>query len=99
EIGMLRAMGFSTGIVRAAMLSEAGLIAVQGTVIGAVLGLVTTRQLLAGSFGDVPPPFVLPWVGLLVILSLPLLASLAATAWPASRAAAIKPAVALRIAD
>jgi putative ABC transport system permease protein len=101
EIGMLRAMGFSTGIVRAAMLSEAGLIAVQGTVIGAVLGLVTTRQLLSGSdsFGDVPPPFVLPWVGLLVILGLPLVASLAATAWPASRAAAIKPAVALRAAD
>ena len=101
EIGMLRAMGFSTGIVRAAMLSEAGLIAVQGTVIGAVLGLITTRQLLAGSdsFGDVPPPFVLPWVGLLVIVGLPLLASLAATAWPASRAAAIRPAVALRTAD
>jgi putative ABC transport system permease protein len=101
EIGMLRAMGFSTGIVRAAMLSEAGLIAVQGTVIGAVLGLVTTRTLLSGSdsFGAVPPSFVIPWVGLLVILSLPLLASLAAAAWPASRAAAIKPAVALRAAD
>jgi putative ABC transport system permease protein len=101
EIGMLRAMGFSTGIVRAAMLSEAGLIAVQGTVIGAVLGLVTTRTLLSGSdsFGAVPPPFVVPWVGLLVILGLPLVASLAATAWPASRAAAIKPAVALRAAD
>ena len=100
EIGMLRAMGFRTGIVRAAMLSEAGLIAVQGTVIGAVLGLVTTRQLLQGSdsFGDVPPPFVIPWVGLIVILALPLVASLAATAWPASRAAAIKPAVALRTA-
>jgi putative ABC transport system permease protein len=101
EIGMLRAMGFRTGIVRAAMLSEAGLIAVQGTVIGAVLGLLTTRTLLSGSdsFGDVPPPFVVPWVGLLVILGLPLVASLAATAWPASRAAAIKPAVALRAAD
>ncbi|HSJ44763.1 MAG TPA: FtsX-like permease family protein, partial [Euzebyales bacterium] len=99
EIGMLRAMGFRTGIVRAAMLSEAGLIAVQGTVIGAALGLITTRQLLSDSFGDVPPPFVVPWVGLLVILGLPLVASLAATAWPASRAAAIKPAVALRGAD
>jgi putative ABC transport system permease protein len=101
EIGMLRAMGFRTGIVRAAMLSEAALIAVQGTVIGAALGLVQTRTLLAGSdaFGDVPPPFVVPWAGLLVILGLPLVASLAATAWPASRAAAIKPAVALRAAD
>ena len=101
EIGMLRAMGFRTGIVRAAMLSEAGLIAVQGTVIGAALGLIQTRTLLSGSdsFGDVPPAFVVPWVGLLVILGLPLVASLAATAWPASRAAAITPAVALRAAD
>jgi putative ABC transport system permease protein len=101
EIGMLRAMGFRAGMVRAAMLSEAGLIAVQGTVIGALLGLVTTRQLLAGSesFGDAGVPFVVPWGGLLIILALPLAASLAATAWPASRAAAIRPAVALRATD
>jgi putative ABC transport system permease protein len=101
EIGMLRAMGFRAGLVRAAMLSEAGLVAVQGTVIGALLGLVTTRQLLSGSesFGDAGMPFVVPWGGLLLILALPLAASLAATAWPASRAAAIRPAVALRAAD
>ncbi|MEX0658842.1 MAG: FtsX-like permease family protein [Egibacteraceae bacterium] len=101
EIGMLRAMGFRAGLVRVAMLSEAGLIAVQGTVIGALLGLVTTRQLLTGSesFGDVGVPFVVPWGGLLIILVLPLAASLAATAWPASRAAAIRPAIALRATD
>jgi putative ABC transport system permease protein len=101
EIGMLRAMGFGTGLIRTAMLSEAGLIAVQGTLIGAVLGLITTRQLLASSdsFGDVAIPFIVPWAGLAVILALPLLASLAVTAWPASRAARIKPAVALRMAD
>ena len=101
EIGMLRAMGFRAGLIRTAMLSEAGLIAVQGTVIGAVLGLITTRQLLlaSDSFGDVPIPFIVPWVGLAVILALPLVASLAVTAWPASRAARIRPAVALRIAD
>jgi putative ABC transport system permease protein len=101
EIGMLRAMGFTAGLIRTAMLSEAGLIAVQGTVIGAVLGLITTRQLLmaSDSFGDVPIPFIVPWVGLAVILALPLVASLAVTAWPATRAARIRPAVALRIAD
>jgi putative ABC transport system permease protein len=99
EIGMLRAMGFRTGLVRAALLSEAGLIAGQGTVIGAVLGLITSRQLLTGSdaFAE-GMPFTVPWVGMLVILALPLAASLAATAWPASRAAAISPAVALRTA-
>ena len=101
EIGMLRAMGFRKGLIRTAMLSEAGLIAVQGTVIGAVLGLVTTRQILTGSesFGDSGMPFVVPWGGLVLIVLLPLLAALVATAWPAARAAAIPPAVALRTAD
>jgi putative ABC transport system permease protein len=99
EIGMLRAMGFRTGLVRAAMLSEAGLIAAQGTVIGAVLGLIATRQLLTHTFDELQMPFVMPWGGLVLILTLPLAASLAATAWPASRAAAIQPAVALRAAD
>ena len=98
---MLRAMGLRAGLIRTAMLSEAGLIAIQGTLIGAVLGLITTRQLLmaSDSFGDVPIPFIVPWVGLAVILALPLVASLAVTLWPATRAARIRPAVALRIAD
>jgi putative ABC transport system permease protein len=99
---MLRAMGFQTGLIRTAMLSESALIAVQGTLIGAGLGLITTRQLLMGtneSFGDEPMAFIVPWIGLILILALPLLASLAATVWPASRAANIRPAVALRTAD
>lgn len=101
EIGMLRAMGFQRGLVRAAMLSEAGLIAVQGTLIGAVLGLITTKQLLGTneSFGDEPVAFIVPWIGLALILALPLVSSLAATLAPASRAANIRPAVALRAAD
>ena len=100
EIGMLRAMGFGKGLIRTAMLSEAGLIAVQGTLIGAVLGLVTARQMMGSeSFGDEPLPFIVPWGGLVLILALPLIASIAATLWPASRAARIRPAVALRIAD
>lgn len=100
-IGMLRAMGLPSGTVRAALLVEAGMIAVQGTVIGVLLGLLTTRQLMAGAeaFGDGQMPFHVPWAALLVIIALPLTAALAATAWPASRAAAIRPAVALRTAD
>ena len=98
---MLRAMGFRKGLIRTAMLSEAGLIAVQRTVIGAVLGLITTRQILTGSdsFGDSGMPFIVPWGGLALIVLLPLLAALVATAWPAARAAAIQPAVALRTSD
>jgi putative ABC transport system permease protein len=96
-IAMLRAMGASSRLVRAAMLVEAGLIVVQGTVIGVLLGLATTRQLL----GVLDPDLTLtvPWVGLAVIVAVPFAASLAATAWPAARAAAIRPAVALRTAE
>jgi putative ABC transport system permease protein len=96
-IAMLRAMGASSRLVRTAMLVEAGLIVVQGTVIGVLLGLATTRQLL----GVLDPDLTLtvPWVGLAVIVAVPLVASLAATAWPAARAAAIRPAVALRTAE
>ncbi|MFA9446673.1 FtsX-like permease family protein [Egicoccus sp. AB-alg6-2] len=97
-IGMLRAMGFPSRTVRAALLVEAGMIAVQGTAIGVVLGLLTTRQLMAGAeaFGDGQLVFQIPWAALLVIIALPLTAALAATAWPAARAAAIEPATALR---
>lgn len=98
---MLRAMGFQTGLVRSAFLSEAGVIAMQGTAIGAVFGMLTARQVFQSTdvFGDAMTGFVIPWAGLIVIVVVPLLAALAATAWPASRAAAIRPAVALRVAD
>jgi putative ABC transport system permease protein len=96
-IAMLRAMGASSRLVRTAMLVEAGLIVVQGTVIGVLLGLATTQQLL----GVLDPDLTLsvPWVGLAVIVAVPLASSLAATAWPAARAAAIRPAVALRTVE
>jgi putative ABC transport system permease protein len=101
EIGMLRAMGFRAGLVRSAFLTEAGIIALQGTAIGASLGLVTARQVFQSSdaFGTTTAAFTVPWVGLTVIALLPIVASLAATAWPAARAAAIRPAVALRVTE
>ena len=99
---MLRAMGFRTGLIRTAMLSEAGLIAVQGTVIGAVLGLITTRQMLTGtdSFGD-ESGAVRRAVGRAARDPRP---APRRSRWqrppgPASRAAHIRPAVALRAAD
>jgi putative ABC transport system permease protein len=96
-IAMLRAMGASSRLVRTAMLVEAGLIVVQGTVIGVLLGLATARQLLGVVDQDLT--LTVPWVGLAVIVAVPLAASLAATAWPAARAAAIRPAVALRTVE
>jgi putative ABC transport system permease protein len=96
-IAMLRAMGASSRLVRTAMLIEAGLIVVQGTVIGVLLGLATAQQMLGVLDQDLT--LTVPWIGLAVIVAVPLVASLAATAWPAARAAAIRPAVALRTVE
>ena len=101
QIGMLRAMGFPARVVRRAFLFEAAFIAVQGILIGLVLGLIVSWSLLSSSeaFGDQPLPFSVPWTGLAVVLVVPLVASLVAAFAPAAQAAKIKPAVALRIAD
>ena len=101
EIGMLRAMGFPARTVRRAFLIEASFIAVQGIVIGAVLGLVTGFSVLSNSttFGDRALPFEVPWLSIALLSGATLLVSLLAVLGPATQASRIKPAAALRIAD
>ena len=101
EIGMLRAMGFSRRVVRTAFLMEAGFVAVQGIVVGVVLALVVSYQLLSNSdvFGESRLDFTVPWLAMAILLGGALAASLAATAAPAGQASRIRPAVALRIAE
>lgn len=101
QIGMLRAMGFSAGIVRRSFIVEAAFVAAQGIVLGLGLGMITSYNLLTNSdsFGGQDLPFSWPWGVLALIAGIPFVASLLATAVPAAQAARIKPAVALRIAD
>ena len=101
QIGMLRAMGFSSKVVRRAFVLEAAFVALQGILIGVVLGVVTSYQLLVNSdaFGSQRLDFVWPWASLAAVVIIPLVASLLATAAPAAQASRIRPAVALRIAD
>ncbi|MGH9277502.1 MAG: ABC transporter permease, partial [Acidimicrobiales bacterium] len=101
QIGMLRAMGFSRGVVRRAFMAEAGFVAVQGIVVGVLLALVVSFQLLSNSdvFGEARLDFSVPWLALAGLLVVALLGSLAATAAPAAQAARIAPAVALRTAE
>jgi putative ABC transport system permease protein len=101
QIGMLRAMGFSHRLVRTAFLVEAGFIALQGVLIGVGLAIVSSYQLLSNTetFGEGSMAYDVPWATLAVVLSVALISSILATAGPATQAARIKPAVALRIAD
>ncbi len=99
EIGMLRAIGFGWRTIGRSFAIEAGFIAVEGTLIGATLALLTISNIVANTdiFGAMR--LTVPWVSLLVLLVGTVAASLAATTWPAISATRIKPAVALRTTD
>src|SRR5690606_18923133 len=77
EVGVLRAIGFPAPVVRRAFLLEAAFIALQGIVIGIVLGMVSSYQVLVNSdtFGEQSLPFAVPWAALAVIVAVPLAAS------------------------
>lgn len=99
EVGVLRALGFQPKAIRRAFIVESGFVAVEGVVVGTGLAVITVWRLIgANSFGD-GLQFSVPWLSLLLLVGLTLLASLVATIAPAQQASRIKPAVALRIAD
>lgn len=101
QIGMLRAMGFQASVVRRAFLLEATFIALQGIVIGVVLGLLTSWSTLSNSdsFSSDGIGFSVPMLTIAALLVVPLLASLLGVLAPANSAARVRPAIALRIAD
>ncbi len=101
EIGILRSIGFQSSTVGRSFLLESAFVALEGLVVGAVLAIVTAYQLVTNAevFGDLEVTFVVPWAEILILLGITLVASLAATGWPARQASRVRPAVALRVAD
>jgi putative ABC transport system permease protein len=101
QIGVLRALGLSAGAVRTTFLLESGLVALEGVLIGTVLALATSYQLVVNStaFGDTGVSFAVPWTQLALLLAGVLVASLVVTLIAAARAAAIPPAAALRTVE
>jgi putative ABC transport system permease protein len=97
QIGTLRALGFPAQAVGRSFAIEAAYVAVQGTLIGALLALLTLYTIIARSnaMGDIK--FAVPYGQLAVLLTGTVLASLAATIAPALSATRIRPAVALRL--
>ncbi len=99
QVGVLRALGFDAKAVGWAFVIESAFVAVEGTLIGTVLALITAYSItMTDTFGD-SFDFVVPWLTIFVLIVGTLLFALLATAAPARSAARIKPAVALRIAD
>ncbi len=101
QVGMLRSLGVRTSTVRWVFVLESAFVALEGTLIGTALALITSYRIVTGSdaFGEFDAGFSVPWLQVSVVLAVALAASLLATATPAAQASRIRPAVALRIAD
>jgi putative ABC transport system permease protein len=99
QIGTLRALGFGKETVGRSFAIETATVAVEGSVIGSVLALVTLYDIVAlsDSFGEMT--FSIPYAQLALLLAGTVAASLLATLWPTVAASRIRPAVALRMTD
>ena len=96
ESSLLRALGLTRGQLRGMLALEAVLIAGVAAVMGAVLGSVygwLGAQSALGSFASVA--LSVPWLQLIGVLAVALLAGLAASVLPARRAARLSPVAGL----
>ncbi|MCC9196171.1 ABC transporter permease [Arthrobacter sp. zg-Y820] len=96
ESSLLRALGLTRGQLRGMLALEAlliaGVAALFGCVLGAVYGWLGARSAL-GSFADVA--LAVPWLQLLAVLAVAILAGLLASVLPARRAARLSPVAGL----
>ena len=98
QIGALRAIGFTRGMVLRMFLLEIALIAVLGVGIGVGLGIVFAYKVYLVYFAGIIT-FSVPWVNLGIIVGIASVAAVACTAQPAIRASRIPPAEALRYSE
>ena len=99
QIGVMRAIGFRTRMVQAAFLLESSFVAVTAIVVGTVLGLLLSWNIVQDTRRQ--PSWenlelVVPWLNLAIIFVVVYAVALLATLAPAVRASHIRPAEALQ---
>jgi putative ABC transport system permease protein len=99
QIGILRALGFQRRMIQLSFLMESSFIAVTAIVVGTLLALIVSVNVLndtssRASSADIT--IVVPWVNLAIIFGAVYLAARLATLAPAPRASRVYPAEALR---
>ncbi|MFC8494100.1 ABC transporter permease [Streptomyces sp. NPDC057235] len=100
-IGILRALGFRARTVQRSFLGESSFVALEGIVLGSLLGVLTTWLMYVNSaaFEGLEGGFPVEWSSICVLAAATFAASLLATIGPARRAAAIRPALAVRVTE
>ncbi len=104
QIAILRSLGFQSKAVGRSLVYESLIVALQATVLGVSLSMITTYNLVVGStlftaiFGA-PASFSVPFAPIAVLVAITIVGALLATIGPAFSATKLKPAIGLRIAD
>lgn len=97
EIGVLRAIGYRRGTVQLSFLLESSIVALLGILIGVVLGLALSYNVIDFMKGQIEGlEFRISWLQIVIIVAVAYLASLLMTLLPAWQASRIYPAEALR---
>lgn len=100
ENALLRALGTTRSQMRAMLAWEGLLLAAIGAVLGVALGMLYGTTGIMAIFGSTFPTVItVPWVQVLTVVVLTLVAGLLASVLPARRAASTAPARALAAAD
>ena len=99
QIGVLRAIGYRRRMIQISFLLEFSFVALLGTAIGIVLGLILSYNAISdirSEEADDNLRWIVPWVQIIVIVVLTYTFSMIATYLPARQASRIYPAEALR---
>jgi putative ABC transport system permease protein len=88
EVGLLKALGATNGAVAALFLGEALLLAVPGSVLGYLIGLVSAKSMSVALFGSAVPGSAVVY---LVTLATALVIVGLGVAWPLRRVVALEP--------
>lgn len=101
EIGMLRANGFTQGMVIRAFLLEYSFVTLVGLAIGTLLGLLVVWNLVHSPEGGAANVnvFAMPWTNLVLILGGAYALAMLAVARPSRAAARLAPATAVRATE
>ena len=99
QIGVLRAIGFQRRMVQLSFLLESSFVAILGIVVGSILGLILSFNIIVDISQDASGEgiqFAVPWLNLTIIFLIAYVASLITTFVPALQASRVYPAEALR---